>query len=294
MQPRQGRLRRGLHRGDRTGAGEARPDRWARPARREMGDGCPCGLLPRGDRHGADRASAGRFGAIARRSTAGQGPASTPRPRSDGEISGVSYQQFLSLCRQRRSVRWFEQRPVPQEHVSKALDAAAQAPSAATASPSCSGILASPKTRAASQLSPWAPRLRAQRTGTGRAARRPELLSGGARPPRRVYRRVACGDAVHAGARDVGTSILPDQLADIEYREREMAEALGLPWHLRPVMLIALGYADPRGGSRSPPRSQPVAAQDEQRLHALMAEPPRARAALNPAPGGNQRELVAG
>ena len=27
-----------------------------------------------------------------------------------------------------------------------------------------------------------------------------------------------------------------------------MAEALDLPWHIRPVMLIALGYPDPQGG----------------------------------------------
>jgi hypothetical protein len=30
--------------------------------------------------------------------------------------------------------------------------------------------------------------------------------------------------------------------------ERAMAQALDLPWHLRPVMLIALGYPDPQGG----------------------------------------------
>ena len=50
-------------------------------------------------------------------------------------MSGVSYKQFLDLCRQRRSVRWFEQRRVPADLVSKALDAAAQAPSACNRQP---------------------------------------------------------------------------------------------------------------------------------------------------------------
>ena len=35
---------------------------------------------------------------------------------------------------------------------------------------------------------------------------------------------------------------------DIEYRERLMDRELGLPPHLRPVMLLAVGYADPAGG----------------------------------------------
>jgi len=47
----------------------------------------------------------------------------------------VSFDAFMALCRRRRSVRWFADRPVPQELVDHALLAAAQAPSACNRQP---------------------------------------------------------------------------------------------------------------------------------------------------------------
>ena len=78
-----------------------------------------------------------RFEQLRPRPLRGQKPqlASTPRPRAQPPVSGVSYEQFLDLCRQRRSVRWFQQRHVPVDLVKKALDAAAQAPSACNRQP---------------------------------------------------------------------------------------------------------------------------------------------------------------
>ena len=46
----------------------------------------------------------------------------------------------------------------------------------------------------------------------------------------------------------LGLASCPINWPDIEHREREMAAALDTPPHLRPVMLIALGYPDPQGG----------------------------------------------
>lgn len=47
----------------------------------------------------------------------------------------VSFESFLNLCRQRRSVRWYLDRPVPRDLVDLALQAAAQAPSACNRQP---------------------------------------------------------------------------------------------------------------------------------------------------------------
>ncbi len=46
----------------------------------------------------------------------------------------------------------------------------------------------------------------------------------------------------------LGLASCPINWPDIEPLERRMDRELGLPPHLRPVMLIALGYPDPKGG----------------------------------------------
>jgi nitroreductase len=46
----------------------------------------------------------------------------------------------------------------------------------------------------------------------------------------------------------LGLASCPINWPDIEGRERVMDRELALPRHLRPVMLIALGYPDPAGG----------------------------------------------
>lgn len=51
-------------------------------------------------------------------------------PHSKHQLSGISYDEMSALSVQRRSVRWFEQRPVPRELVDKALLIARQAPTA--------------------------------------------------------------------------------------------------------------------------------------------------------------------
>ena len=175
--------------------------------------------------------------------------ASTPRPRAHAPLSGVSYEQFFDLCRQRRSVRWFEQRRVPADLVSKALDAAAQAPSACNRQPFLFRYFDDPAD---------AHRIASIAMGTsGYAQNVPALvvLLGdlGCYPEERD-RHVVYIDASLAAMQfmlaleTLGLASCPINWPDIEYRERAMAEALDLPWHIRPVMLIALGYPDPQGG----------------------------------------------
>jgi len=58
-----------------------------------------------------------------------------PYARADAIHDAVEFEDFLRLCRQRRSVRWYQQRPVPRELIDRAIDAAAQAPSACNRQP---------------------------------------------------------------------------------------------------------------------------------------------------------------
>ncbi|NJD31789.1 MAG: nitroreductase family protein [Gammaproteobacteria bacterium] len=189
------------------------------------------------------------FDALTLPKDTGTEAAAIPRPREQGVKSSVSYDEFLALCHQRRSVRWFEQRPVPRELVLKAMDAAAQAPSACNRQPFLFRYFDRPED---------ARRIASVAMGTtGYAQNVPALvvLLGdlGCYPEERD-RHVPYIDASLAAMQfmlaleTLGLASCPINWPDIEYREREMAAALELPWHLRPVMLIALGYPDPRGG----------------------------------------------
>ncbi len=172
-----------------------------------------------------------------------------PHARSTWPDVPVSYAQFLDLCRRRRSVRWFEQRPVPRELVMQAVDAAAQAPSACNRQPFLFRYFGVPADAA---------RIAGMAMGTaGYAENIPALvvvLGDLACYPEERDRHVVYIDASLAAMQfmlaleTLGLAACPINWPDIEYRERTMDRELDLPRHLRPVMLIALGYADPAGG----------------------------------------------
>ncbi len=54
----------------------------------------------------------------------------TPKRRQELECDPVEYESLLKLSCQRSSTRWFEQEPVPRELLDRAIDIAAQSPSA--------------------------------------------------------------------------------------------------------------------------------------------------------------------
>ena len=55
---------------------------------------------------------------------------SKPYLRKSNEGSEISFDEFYLLAKQRRSVRWFLDKPVPREFIDKAILAANQSPSA--------------------------------------------------------------------------------------------------------------------------------------------------------------------
>jgi len=174
---------------------------------------------------------------------------SVPFPREAGISSRVTYDDFLTLCRQRRSVRWFEPRPVPHEDVLRALDAAAQAPSACNRQPFLFRYFDRPED---------AQRVAGIAMGTtGYAGNIPALVvlvGDWSCYPEERDRHVPYIDASLAAMQfmlaleTLGLASCPINWPDIEPLERRMDRELGLPPHLRPVMLIALGYPDPKGG----------------------------------------------
>jgi nitroreductase len=172
-----------------------------------------------------------------------------PYARAVGVRSNVSYEDFLALCRQRRSVRWFLDRPVPRELVERAAAAAAQAPSACNRQPFYFRYFDAPED---------ARRVTAISMGTnGYAQNVPAVVvvvgDLGAFEEERDRHLIYIDGALAAmqfmlALETLGLASCPINWPDVEKLERRMAAELRLPTHLRPVMLIALGYPDPDGG----------------------------------------------
>lgn len=79
------------------------------------------------------RAARSIFVAIAR--GAARNDAAVPYRRDLDRPAPVNFDAFMALSRRRRSVRWYEDRPVSREVIDRALEAAAQAPSACNRQP---------------------------------------------------------------------------------------------------------------------------------------------------------------
>lgn len=176
-------------------------------------------------------------------------PRLIPYPHEKLPCCPVLYDEFLTLLRRRRSVRWFEPRPVRRELVEKAVLAASTAPSACNRQPFWFELLSEPHdAQKVAQLA----------MGTqGFYQNIPCLLVivGDLQAfPHERDRHLIYVDASLAAMsfmlaiETLGLSSCPINWPDIASRERRMQKALGLKVHQRPIMLIALGYADPQGG----------------------------------------------
>lgn len=172
-----------------------------------------------------------------------------PYKRQDGVKSNISYDQFLLLAQQRRSVRVFLDMPVPRELVEKAVIAAAYAPSACNRQPFevrvfdekalilkvgalPQGIKANYKHFP--MLAVVVIRLSAYMSERDRHV---VYIDGGLFSMGLMF-----------ALETVGLSSVPINWPDIEYYEKQMEEILGLGPDERPMMLIGIGYADPEGG----------------------------------------------
>lgn len=160
----------------------------------------------------------------------------------------ISYEDFLGLAMRRRSVRWFEDRPVPRELIDKALIAARQAPTACNRLPYEFLVFEDPDDiRKVGSIPAGA---------SGYYQQIPALI-------------VVKGDlSAYFSARDRHAIYVDASLAamsflfaietlglsgsvinwpDFEPLEAKMQRRLRLKPYERVVMLMAVGYADPEG-----------------------------------------------
>lgn len=163
--------------------------------------------------------------------------------------SQTTYEDFLVLCRRRRSVRWYLQTAVPKGLLEQAVAAAAFAPSACNRQPfrflyTLDPIKAAKVASLAVGTSGFSGQLPALLVVVGDLSQFAEN-----RDRHLIYIDAALAAMQLMLALDrLGLASCPINWPDIEYNETKMDALLQLePWE-RPIMLISTGYADPDGG----------------------------------------------
>jgi nitroreductase len=158
----------------------------------------------------------------------------------------ISYDDLLELSMRRRSVRWFEQRPVPRELIDKAMLVARQSPTACNRLPYEFRIYDDPALVEKVASLPFG--------AGGYAHNIPTIIVVVGKldsyfSPR--DRHVIYIDASLAvtpfmyALETLGLASSPINWPDFEPLEIKMQKAIGLGIDERPVMLIAVGYPDP-------------------------------------------------
>ena len=171
-----------------------------------------------------------------------------PYARTDAISSAVQFDDFLRLTRQRRSVRWYLPRPVPRELIDRAIEAAAQSPSACNRQPFRFRVFDDPE-----------------------LVQKIAEIPGGTAGFRQQFPAIIAivGDlSAFFDERDRHLIYVDGSLAamsftlaletlglssclinwpDIAEQERRMAEVIGLERWERVVMLCSVGYPDPDG-----------------------------------------------
>ena len=178
----------------------------------------------------------------------------TPYTRDLEGDPPVSYDALLALAVRRRSVRWFDGRPVPRAAIDAAMAVALQAPSACNRQPFQFRVFDDPERAAVVATLPGG--------AVGFTEGLPAVVA-------------VVGDlAAFASARDRHLVYIDGSLAAMSFMlaletlglsscalntpgdegvEDRLARELGLECQERPIMLIAVGYPDPTG---QVPRSQ--------------------------------------
>ncbi|PCI59728.1 MAG: nitroreductase-like protein [Gammaproteobacteria bacterium] len=171
-----------------------------------------------------------------------------PYSYKDRTSADVSTVQLEQLFKQRRSVRWFQQKPVALSTIEKAIELAALAPSACNRQPFTFHVITDQEK--AHNIAKIA-------VGTaGFAENIPALLAIvgdlSAYPLERDRHVVYIDSGLAAmqlmlALETLGLSSCPLNWPDIENLELKMATQLELPYYQKPIMLLAVGYADPDG-----------------------------------------------
>jgi nitroreductase len=171
-----------------------------------------------------------------------------PYAHSSIKRSDLTYDQLLQLSQQRRSVRWFADRPVEREKIDRALEVGRQSPTACNRLPYEFRIFDDPEMVQKVAGIPFG--------AAGYSHQIPTLVVVIGRldsyfSPR--DRHVIYVDASLAsmgfmyGLEAQGLSSSVINWPDFEPLEQKMSRTLRLAPHERVIMLMAVGYADPDG-----------------------------------------------
>ncbi|MBP9760709.1 MAG: nitroreductase family protein [Candidatus Magasanikbacteria bacterium] len=171
-----------------------------------------------------------------------------PYKRKDNLCNTVQFQDLQNLAKQRRSIRWFLQKPVEREKIDQALSIAELSPSDCNRSPISFLIIDDPVLVKKIATIPL---------GTpGFAENIPVIVvvigNLDSYPSERDRHNIYINTGLQSMAfmyalETLGLSTCPLNWPDIEEKERELQLILKLaPWK-RPTLLMALGYADPEG-----------------------------------------------
>ncbi len=174
---------------------------------------------------------------------------SIPFGRSESPLTSISFQDLQQLFIRRRSVRWYLDKPVPIDLIRKAIDAAAQAPSACNRQPFRFIVATDPV---------WTSKIAACAGGTvGFAEQLPAIIvvvgNLAAYPLERDRHLIYIDSALASmqlmlAAETLGLATCSINWPDVESAESRIQKILELPSYERIIMLIAIGYGDPEGG----------------------------------------------
>ncbi len=171
-----------------------------------------------------------------------------PYTRAHGTRSAARYEDLLTLAQQRRSVRWFEKRPVPRELIDQALLVARQSPSACNRLPYEFRIFDDPEMVRTVAAIPFGSAGYAHQIPTIAVVvgRLNHYFSPRDRHVIYVDSALACMPFMLAlETLGLGSSVI--NWPDFEPLERKIQSTLHLDVDERVIMLIAIGYPDPEG-----------------------------------------------
>jgi len=160
----------------------------------------------------------------------------------------VGINELAELAHRRRSVRWFEDRPVPRNCVDRALEVALQSPSACNRQPFVFHIFDDPELVRKVSVIPMGTKGYAQNIPAIAVLVGRQRAYFNERDRHLIYIDGALAAMSFMYGLEVqGIASCPINWPEISDRETRMARLLGLATDERPVMLIAFGYPDPEG-----------------------------------------------
>lgn len=160
----------------------------------------------------------------------------------------VDIEAMKALAHRRRSVRWFDGRPVSREHIDRALEVALQSPSACNRQPFVFRVFDDPDMVEHISAIPMGTKGYAHNIPVIAVIVGRQRAYFSERDRHLIYIDGSLAAMSFMFALETqGIASCPINWPDIEEREQRMQEALGLAADERPIMLVALGYPDPEG-----------------------------------------------